>query len=50
VRREALQIEEKIGRVEAIANQYGNIMYSRGNLDGAELMYREALRRRMRIF
>ena len=44
--RKALEIEEKLGRLEGMANQYGNlgiVLRTRGDLDGAEAMYRKAL-------
>ena len=44
--RKALEINEKLGRLEGIARQYGNlglIYQTRGDLDKAEEMYKKAL-------
>ena len=44
--RKLLEINEKLGRLEGMARQYGNLgnlLSSRGDLDGAEAMYRKAL-------
>ena len=44
--KKALAIDEKLGRQERMANQYGNlgILYqTRGDLDRAEEMYKKAL-------
>ena len=42
----ALEIEERLGRIESIAMNYGNlgdVLKTRGDLDGAEAMHRKAL-------
>ncbi len=44
--RKALEIDEKLGRLEGMASDYGNLgilRFTRGDLDGAEEMYRKAL-------
>jgi tetratricopeptide (TPR) repeat protein len=44
--RKALEIDEKVGRLEGMANAYGNlgiVMRTRGDLDGAEGMFRTSL-------
>ncbi len=44
--RKSLEIDEKLGRLEGMANDYGNlgvVMQTRGDLDGAEAMFRKAL-------
>jgi hypothetical protein len=42
----SLEINEKLGRLEGMAIQYGNlgiVLKTRGDLDGAEKMYHKAL-------
>ncbi len=44
--RKSLEIEEKLGRLEGMASQYGNLgnlLMTRGDLDGAEEMHRKSL-------
>ena len=44
--KKSLAIEEKLGRLEGMANQYGNlgnVLQTRGDLDGAEEMYKKSL-------
>ncbi len=44
--RKALEIDERLGRLEGLANHYGNlgnVLQVRGDLDGAEQMYRKRL-------
>ena len=44
--RKALEIDERLGRLEGMASDYGNlgiVLKTRGNLDGAEEMQRKAL-------
>ncbi len=44
--RQALELNERLGRREGMASNYGNlgnVLYVRGDLDGAEEMYRKAL-------
>ncbi len=44
--RKALEIDEKLGRLEGMASDYGNLgnaLRTRGDLDGAEQMYRKSL-------
>ena len=44
--RKALEINEKLGRLEGMAKQYGNlgtVLLTRGDLDGAEKMFLKAL-------
>jgi tetratricopeptide (TPR) repeat protein len=43
----SLEINEKLGRLEGMANQYcnlGNVLKTRGDLDGAEAMYHKSLK------
>ncbi len=45
-RRQALEINEALGRKEGMANQYGNLgnlEQTRGNLDAAEGYYKQSL-------
>ena len=42
----SLDINEKLGRLEGLVNQYvnlGNVLLARGDLDGAEEMYLKSL-------
>ncbi|HQO36722.1 MAG TPA: tetratricopeptide repeat protein, partial [bacterium] len=44
--RKALEIDEKLGRLEGMANTYvnlGNVLMIRHDLDAAQQMYRKAL-------
>ncbi|MFB3092412.1 MAG: tetratricopeptide repeat protein, partial [Dehalococcoidia bacterium] len=44
--RKALEVNERLGRLEGIASDYGNlgnVLKARGNLEGAEEMYRTSL-------
>ena len=44
--RKSLEINEKLGRLEGMASDYGNpgnVLQVRGDLDGAEEIYRKSL-------